>query len=69
MADKGADNINIEEYENSCPYRKYLTPKLLAELHILTKQKCKVFHIHIMENPMKKELANKINFSLFVLIL
>ncbi len=36
MADKGADNINIEEYENSCPYRKYLTQKLLAELHILT---------------------------------
>ncbi len=43
MADKGADNINIEEYENSCPYRKYLTPKTIGGVTYTNKTKCVKF--------------------------
>lgn len=30
MIDKGAEDFDIAEYENGCPYRKYLTPKTIG---------------------------------------
>lgn len=43
MLDKGAENIDIVEYENGCPYRKYLTPKTIGGVTYTNKTKCVKF--------------------------
>lgn len=43
MIDKGAEDIDIAEYENGCPNRKYLTPKTIGGVTYTNKTKCVKF--------------------------